>query len=250
MKGLDRKNYARRWFCVRTEYKALCRIPQNRVLVGHHLCCITCLVKTRGRLSSSLHPSQKEHWLSLPVNNSAGASLLREFSFFLLDDRAAGRSCRAVSSPYPGIQPHLVFWSLPSHFTLWLPGSTGPPGHCSPRVSLVVTQMLSEAISEHHAKQLVQKKYSANLVCQKAKKTNTFVWLHSCKSWLVLFWTVFGLVSSHSTVLISLGYKSLCSNKHHDKNVSVYPPRSSLYLHNYTRKHSRAWLCDQLHCTQ
>lgn len=35
--------------------------------------------------------------------------------------------------------PPYVFWSLPSHFTLWLPGSTGSPGHCSPKLSLVIT---------------------------------------------------------------------------------------------------------------
>lgn len=107
--GQKDQSYARRWFCARTEYKALCWIPQNRVLVGHPLCCITCLVKTQGCLYyCSLRSSQKEHWLSLPVNSSAGASLLREFSSFLLDDQAAGRSCRAVSSPYPGIQPYLM----------------------------------------------------------------------------------------------------------------------------------------------
>lgn len=44
--------------------------------------------------------------------------------------------------------------------------------------------MLSEAISEHYAKQLVQKEYSANLVCQKAKKlTHLFDCIHVRVGW-------------------------------------------------------------------
>ena len=147
-----------------------------------------------------------------------------------------------------------VFWSPPSHFTLWLPGSTRPPGHCSPKLSLVITQMLSEAIAEHHAKQLVQKEYSANLLCQKAKKkkTNTFVWLHSCKSWLLLFWTVFGLVSSHISAQSSSPWvtRAYVATSTTIKMSLFIPQETSLYLHNYPEKHSRARLCDQLHCTQ
>lgn len=135
--GQKNQSYARRWFCPRTEYKTLCWIPQSRVLVGHPLCYITCLVKTQGRLYSSLHSSQKEHWLSLPVNSSAGASLLREFSLFLLDDQAAGRSCRAVSSPYPGIQPHLMCSDLrPPTSPCGCPEAPDPLGIALPKLAL------------------------------------------------------------------------------------------------------------------
>lgn len=203
--------------------------------MGYRLCCITCLVKTRGHLSSSLHSPEGTLTFSSCEQFSDLPSWENSPSFCLMI-RQLGGPAGPCHSPYPGSSPTLCSDPTALTLPLWLPGSTGPPGHCSPKVSLVVTQMLSEAISEHYAKQLVQKEYSANLVSQKAKKL-TFVWLHSCKLWF-LFWTVFGLLSSHcwsSSPWVTRAYVATSTTI---KNVSVYPPRSSLYLHNYPGKPS------------
>lgn len=76
------------------------------------------------------HSSQKGHWLSVPSNDSAGASLfLGKFSLLLFCDQAAlwVPQCDILTLSWAPAAT-CILWSWPSQITPGLPETTGP--HC------------------------------------------------------------------------------------------------------------------------
>lgn len=146
-------------------------------------CCLSCLfMNTCGHICSLLHSSQEGHWLSLPINDSAGAVLIRELSPILLHDQAA------VGVSQDGY-PYLILGSSPNMcvLILTLPGhAAAARNHQSPlcvippKLTLSLHRCCQRPYLNTTPKQLVQKEHSVNLVCQKAKKIrHVFDWIHA-----------------------------------------------------------------------
>ena len=180
----------------------------KRGVSGTPLCCVACLMKTRGHLSSPMHSSQKEPWLPVPVNASAGASLLREFSLVPLCDQAAVGSCGAVSLPYARIQPHHV--CSDPHPPRSPCGCQKPPVPlvcCSATVNLVITQMLSEAMSEHRVKTTSPEgTFGQSGLSVSQKLRHLFDWIRVRIGWFCSEWSLVLLahISQHSSRLPGL----------------------------------------------
>ena len=156
----------------------------------------TCpFMNTWAHFSSPRRSSLKGHWFPDLINDSAGASLMREFSLVPLHDQAA------VGVPQGSIltlswdpAPTCVFSFWPSQVTPWLPETTGP--HCA---QVLQSQPCHYADAVRGRVwtpcQNNQSRRNIRSICLVRKpKKKTFVRLNSCKSWFVLFLAEFSLV--------------------------------------------------------
>lgn len=159
-----------------------------------------------------------------------------ECSLVLLGHQTAVRSHRVISFLHPGIQPQHV---SPDPYPPC--GCQKPPvpvACCSSPVNLVITQMLSEAMSEHSAKTASPEGtfgQSGLSECQNLR--HLFDRTHLKVGLLSLELNSVWLAQYPGLVLVFWSCKSPCNQQLPQQACICFPPRSSSYFYNYPGKH-------------